>query len=809
MRERRRPFTAAAALAAAIAALAMSATPTWASTHTHACRAAATAVAAASAGPARASAHVLAGRVAAATVAASPARAPGGGGTLNHHPAMTHDAPTSAGPGPARAETSADVLARHAEAPTALAVDGSPVWAKAPANTLARRTAAIAANASPARAQGPGGTHAPRTEATVIPAAGASPARARAQGPGGGLTRRAAASAAPATGASPVWAVAPGGGLAYDMVAAGTDRVGAGGVVRGARGTATGPAEDGPTTSAAADDSEPGGEVIPTGAGDPGGAEEDVTTGALWVPVAALGGVVLLALYVLHRRRARMRPVRTSAGRGAIEWRPGRPKQPVPVTPLPELDAQARALLVATDDAVRTSREDVRSAAGQCGEAAARPFAEAVRYAEDEVGAAFRLRQKLDGSAPEGSTAADDETRRQMLDEILSRCTQADRRLDAESEAFDRLRAMEAHAPEVLERAETAAVALTERITATRTVLAALAERYAATALEPVAGRPAEAVDRLAFARGSLEQARATLGTDHGRTAVLVRAAEGALDQAAALTASVTRRARELRTAEDALRDALAEAGADLAAARELLAAPGGTPPPDPRDLAADVDAVLTSVRQEAARPDPFAAVRRLDQAADALAAALTAAHERGPNGQSGPVEARATGMLGRALLMAGSEVAAARDEVTTHRGAVGSAARTRLAEAERRLRRAEEAAAGEPREALSEARAADRLAREATSYAQQDVSRFSGGLGAVNGDTDGRAGGDAGSLHGAVLGGILLGDLAGGGTRGSYGFGGYGGGLGGGSLGSGPAAFGGSRTRTRLGSTGTSDSAP
>ncbi len=532
----------------------------------------------------------------------------------------------------------------------------------------------------------------------------------------------------------------------------------------------------------------PGGAVMPVGAADPGGAEDDVTTGAVWVPVAALAGVALLALYALRRRRAKTHPVRTSAGRGATEWRPPRAKQPVPVTPLPELDTQASELLVATDDAVRTSQEDVGFAAAQCGETAAGPFAEAVRYAEDESGAAFRLRRRLD----DGS-AADDGTRRQMLDEILSRCTQANRRLDAESEAFDRLRAMEANAPRVLERAEAAAMALPERITAAEATLTALAERYAATAVEPVAGHPAEATDRLAFARASLERARAAIDRDRGRTAVLVRAAEGALDQAAALTAAVTRREQELRTAEAALRDALDGAEADLAEARALLAeaaAPGtpGAPPPDLRDRAADAEGVLAAVRKDAAdaRPDPFAALRRLDPAADALAAALPG------TGGSGS-EARALEALGMALLVARGEVAAARDEVTAHRGAVGAEARTRLAEAERQLRLAE-AGAGAPREALPDAREADRLAREARLYAGRDVSRSSGRLRAVDGDAEG--------LAGAVLGGILLGDLTGGGEAGSYGYGGYGGGLGGGSLGGGPATFGGTRTRTRLGST-------
>ncbi|WP_335980641.1 TPM domain-containing protein [Streptomyces sp. CA2R106] len=543
--------------------------------------------------------------------------------------------------------------------------------------------------------------------------------------------------------------------------------------------------------------------VITPGAADPGGAHSR-STGSVWIPVVALGAALLLGIWAYRRRAAQQRPVRTSAGQGAEQWR-ARPKQPVPVTPLPELDAQARELLVATDDAVRTSEEDVGFAAAQFGDDAARPFGEAVEYAKDELTAAFRLRQKLDDAYPE-----DDETRRQMLGEILSRCTQANRRLDAESEAFDRLRAMEANAPQVLARAEEAAVALPARIDAAAAALGPLAERYADSALEPVAGHPDEARDRLGFARTSLEQAQEAIGTDHGRAAVFVRAAEGALDQAAVLADSVIRREQELRAADTKLAEALAEAEADLAEARAVLGGPGaggangaggagdagGLAHAELRGRVARVESVLAAVRGELAqgRPDPIAALRRVEEADAALDGALAGAREE----EAG--QRRTAGLLEQALLAARSEVAAARDTVTTHRGAIGSRARTRLTEAERRLHRAEALAADDPRQALEHAREADRLAREAQAYAQDDVSGFGGRRG--RGGAGGGMGGMAG-VGGAVLGGILLGDLLGGGRSRGAGMGGYGGYSGYGSGrggGAGPGSFGGGGTRGRMG---------
>ncbi|MDD1062800.1 TPM domain-containing protein [Streptomyces cocklensis] len=533
---------------------------------------------------------------------------------------------------------------------------------------------------------------------------------------------------------------------------------------------------------------------ITPGAADPGGTAAGNGAADLWIPVGAVAAAGLVALYAVRRRRAA-----TAGGAPPPAGPPpgpgGRTRRYAPrQTPLPELDAQARKLLVATDDAVRTSQEDVGFAAAQFGETAAQPFTEAVDYAKGELTAAFRLRQQLDDAFP-----VDDETRRQMLDEILSRCTQADRRLDAESESFDRLRAMEANAPQVLEQAEAKATALPGRIAGAEAALAPLSAAYAGSAVEPVAGHPAEARDRLEFARSSLDQARAAIGTDHGRAAVFVRAAEGALGQATTLADSVTRRAEELRAADAGLRAALTGTDADLAEARGLLGAPAppGASAPGHGDLRgriARAEAVVADVRAELAggRYDPIAGLRRVEEADAGLDEALAGAREQEVG------ERRARELLDQALLAARSEVAAAHDVITTHRGAIGSQARTRLAEAERRLQQAGAAAPADAFAALAHARDADRLAREAQRLARQDVGGF---VGVSNG---GRRGGPGmGGMGGAVLGGIILGELFGNGRGARGGIGSLGGrrGLGSGGFGgAGPGSFGGGRTRGRMG---------
>ncbi|MFD9261715.1 TPM domain-containing protein, partial [Streptomyces sp. NPDC059538] len=514
--------------------------------------------------------------------------------------------------------------------------------------------------------------------------------------------------------------------------------------------------------------------------------------------VVAVGAAGALAAYTYTRRK---RKVAAGGGRGTTTG-PGWPEGAPDRLPLPELDAGAKALLVDTDDAVRTSTEELGFAIAQFGEEATRPFVAAVEYAKDELTHAFRLRQQLDDAYPE-----DDATRRRMLDEIVARCTEANRRLDAESADFDRLRDLEKNAPQALATVEAHVGDLTGRTATARATLTALAGRYADSASAPVVSNAEQAEDRLLFATTNLGRARAALDAgENGTAAVHVRAAEGAVDQAATLVDAVERRAQELAEAAGKLPGALTETDTDLADARGLLTGTAeGTSTADLRGRIGRAEAVLADVRREeaAGRYDPIDALRRVEEADAALDEALAGARERESGRQ------RAVALLDQAVLAARSAIGAATDYITTTRGAVGSQARTRLAEAGRHLERAESVAQADPAGALAEAQRADMLARQAQELAEQDVRAYQDPYGGR------RAGGGTG---GAVLGGIILGEILrggrggggfgggfgggggggfGGGGGGGFGGGGFGGGGGGGS---GPGSFGGGGTRGRMG---------
>ncbi|WAM00351.1 TPM domain-containing protein [Streptomyces sp. Je 1-369] len=535
---------------------------------------------------------------------------------------------------------------------------------------------------------------------------------------------------------------------------------------------------------------------VTPGPADPGGASGagDSATGDLVLPVAAACAAGVAATVAYKRRRKRA-TTRTTPG-GGWEQGPGK-SAGKETTPLPELDKKARLLLVETDDAIRTSTEELGFATAQFGEDAVRPFADALAYAQTELTAAFRLRQELDDAFPE-----DDPTRRRMLEEIVARCTEADRRLDAETAGFDELRALEKSAPQALEHTETVFRQVAARTGAAETTLSGLRETYAPTASAPVLGHVEQARDRLVFATTHLNQARQSVDAgESGKAAVHLRAAEGAVDQAGTFVDAVDRLAAELALAAEKLPGALTDAEADLADARGLLegtptGSAAGASTADLRGRVARAESVVAEVRRRTAEGpyDPLDALRRVEEADTALDEALAGAREREVT------DRRARTLLSQALLTARSAVGAATDFVTTHRGAVGSEARTRLAEAQRHLAQAEAAEDDDATAALSAAQRADALARQAHQLAERDVRGYGNPYGGAGG-----GGGRGGGMGGAVLGGIILGELFGGGGRrgGSYGGGGFGGGggYGGGGFGGGsPGSFGGGGTRGRRG---------
>lgn len=424
--------------------------------------------------------------------------------------------------------------------------------------------------------------------------------------------------------------------------------------------------------------------------------------------------------------------------------------------PLDQLTTRAGAALVALDDAVKTSEQELGFAEAQFGVEATRTFTGVLADAKDKLGRAFALRQQLDDATPES-----DEQRRAMLTEILQLCQAADDALDDQAEEFATLRDMQSRAPQVLAETRQRAQEVSSRLAGARAALATLATTYPSAALVSVSANPDQAQALLAGAEQSVTQGLAAVETDRAAAVGLARAAEDAVAQAVRLLDAVDHAGADLAEAGAKLDAGLASIGADVADATRL--APG-----DPAVAAAAQAAREAITEATAARQggDQLAAVHHLTEAEAALDAAL------GPVREEADRLERARTQLATTLGQLTSQVRATSDFIDTRRGAVGPEARTRLAEAARLAQEAERTSATDPAAALGVAQRAASLAQSAQQLAEADVQRWQAGR------SGGGGAGGLGGLESMVLGGILMGQ--GGRRRGGSNGGGFGGGFGG-----------------------------
>ena len=524
-----------------------------------------------------------------------------------------------------------------------------------------------------------------------------------------------------------------------------------------------------------------------TGAGDSG------STGGwgwlTWLLVIAVVAIGVVLLVVLLRRRRRP---------GAVPGGPAGPPQPS----IEELEKRASSLLVRTDDAVKTSGQELGFAKAQFGDAATAEFEAALVSARQSLDEAFGLKQQLDDATPDSEHDA-----RAWNERIIALCEAANALLDEKAAAFDELRKLEQNAPEALARVQgeraKAAASLDQSISR----LQLLRAEYAPEALATVADNPEQARQRLAFADEQLTAAQAAIGAgDGGEAAVGIRAAEEAVGQATLLEEAIEKLATDLAEGERSAAALMAELEGDIAAASAL---------PDADGRLAGVIAVtrqeLDGARTLLSGPAkrPLAALQGLEAADSRIDSVVQGVRDAEAQAQ------HARQMLGQVMTHAQAQVSAAEDYITARRGAVGAAARTRLAEAGASLARANALQGSDAHQAMQQAQRADQLAGQAIQLAQNDVGAF-GGMGGMGG-----GGQPGGGMAGAVLGGIVLSSLLGGGGGGGRGGrGGRGGGLGGmfggggrpaggGMFGGGgrpagggfrPGSFGGGGTRARRG---------
>ena len=400
-----------------------------------------------------------------------------------------------------------------------------------------------------------------------------------------------------------------------------------------------------------------------------------------------------------------------------------------------KLAREANALLVQTDERIRTAGQEVGYVEASYGVEETAPLRKAVGDAQAELRAAFEIRQRLDDAEPE-----DPPTREAMLTEIVERTRGAQAALDREAARIAELRDLERDAPAVLDELGPRIAAIEARLPAAESAMAELTTS-APAAVAPVRGNVTEARKGIDGARAAVDAARQALSRNDRRAAAKgARTAIVGVDGAVALVDAIEKQVAAIREAETRLPQELAAAEAGLAEARAAMERAT-----DQGQLDA-ADEAVRSARAAAGAGDPLAALRAATEAHRSAEAAVAQIRHAALE------QSRLLATADASLVTAHADIDRAADFIATRRTGVGRAARTRLAEAERHFEAAAALRDTDPQGSIANARRAEQLAEQAYSLADRDFTNWDGGGHGGTG-VPGRSSGSE------VLGGILGGN--------------------------------------------------
>lgn len=417
-----------------------------------------------------------------------------------------------------------------------------------------------------------------------------------------------------------------------------------------------------------------------------------------------------------------------------------------------EVTRRASSALVAIDERIRTTSDELVYAEAELGADATKPLREALAAVRQHLAEAFHLHQLNHDEIPDTS-----EELRTRSARILQLCEWAEELLDDRTEALAVPIERARRAPEIIAGIRADVERLTARLPQVKSTLDRLSTRYSTEALRKVAGNHAEAQQLLEFALHGAEvsERRRDAGQREQANLALETAIE-AVRRATTLIDAVDNYEVEALRAESTLDAIVIDSREDLAAAKDLASLP------QVGQAMAVLERELSSLAPAGTPTDPFAELTRLREANAALDGIVAAARERAAR----PVIPEAH--VRHALDDADRQLGVARSVISGHRGWIGADARTRLAEAERirvGLAWADRPTIPEDdrERALADARRCGMLASEALQLAQRDIdsSRPQGG-GPWGGPGGGGYGGSrgGGDVMGGILGGLVIGSL-------------------------------------------------
>ncbi|QAY72149.1 hypothetical protein ET445_01165 [Agromyces protaetiae] len=421
-----------------------------------------------------------------------------------------------------------------------------------------------------------------------------------------------------------------------------------------------------------------------------------------------------------------------------------------------ELAKRAGAALVAADERIRVTKDELVFAEAELGADATADLSTALASVRQHLGEAFRLNQLNHDEIPDTA-----EELRQRNARIVQLCEWAENVLDERTAALAEKIARARRAPEILTGVRADAASLRSRLPHARETVARLAARYSQDALAQVGANPAEAEQLIGFAEhsaGVAERRREAGQREHANLAL--EASTESVRRAATLLDAVETFEVEALRAEATLGAIVEDSRGDIVVALKEPHSPGVAA------AITELQSALAALPMAGVNVDPFTHLNRLREANAGLDAAIAAARERAAR-PIPPVE-----HVLHAVDDADRQLAVARDLIAGHRGWIGADARTRLAEAERirvdldRFLGTSASAATSidedlREEAMAMARRVAYLAGEAIQLARRDIDssrpqdpgQWGGGWGG------GRRGGGS-DVMGGILGGLVIGSV-------------------------------------------------
>lgn len=413
-----------------------------------------------------------------------------------------------------------------------------------------------------------------------------------------------------------------------------------------------------------------------------------------------------------------------------------------------DLARRAEQALVAADERIRTTADELAFAQAELGESLTADLKAALTAVRTHLREAFQLHQLNHDEIPD--TVEELRTRNARIAQL---CDWAEDLLDEKTAVLAENVAKVRRAPEVTAQVRRDAEELTTRVAPARATIERLAVRYAETAMRRIASSADEAEQLIAFALHGAEVSERRRDAHRNEEANLaLETATEAVRRTATILDTVDDFEIEALRAESTLADVVADSRGDIVAARSAPQTP------EVVAAAAQLEAALRALSPAGTLNDPFAELTQLRTANSALDAAIDKAQYRAQH----PLPS--LDQVQHALDDADRQLGVARSLISGHRGWIGADARTRLAEAERlRVDVPAMLPAEDTREqALSSARRVAQLAAESLQLAQRDIdsSRPQDQNWGNGGWGGGRRGSGGSDLMGGVLGGLVIGSI-------------------------------------------------